>query len=83
MIYGFTERVTTSHAFGTMSAWIEEGDIYKGFFSPGPPRMPCHKVEACMHETCPRRYLYLYIRSRNTHVGFGKNGWGLGLTIIE
>ena len=55
MIYVFTERVTTSHAFGTMAAWIEEGDTY----------------------------IYLYIRSRNTRVGFGTNGWDLGLTIIE
>ena len=28
MLYGFTEHVTTSHAFGTIAAWIEEGDTY-------------------------------------------------------
>ena len=41
MLYGFTERVTTFHAFGTMTGCVEEVDtyiyIYKGFFSPRTP----------------------------------------------
>ena len=41
VLYGFTERVTTFHAFGTMTGCVEEVDtyiyIYKGFFSPRTP----------------------------------------------